>query len=191
MIRQGAELSEPGEQCQDRILLRQDEDQDDDQSKDGLAERADMGTEVLGVGAAEPLRDEPFAAERVEVSGHGVVKGQERCEHARDEQQGHDRRQHRSDIGLAKGEQERGRVRLQAAEVFLKTDGALAFHHQIRGHRVEDADGQDGDIGCPRDGTRRVLGLLAVNGGGLESDERREVEQQCDRDRAAGERRPR
>ncbi len=98
----------------------------------------------------------------------------------------HDRRQHRSDIGLAKGEQERGRVRLQAAEVFLKTDGALAFHHQIRGHRVEDADGQDGDIGCPRDGTRWVLGLLAVNGGGLKSDERREVEQQCDRDRAAG-----
>ena len=72
------------------------------------------------MGAAEPLRDEPFAAERVEVPGHGVVESQEGCEHARDEQQGHDRRQRRSDVGLAKGEQERGRVRLQAAEVFLR-----------------------------------------------------------------------
>ena len=83
------------------------------------------GLRCLAVGAAEPFRDEPFAAEGVQVPRHGVVESQEGREDAGDEQQRHDRRERRSDVGRTKDEQERCRVRLQAGEVFLQTCRAL------------------------------------------------------------------
>ena len=67
-------------------------------------------------------------------------------------------------------------IRLETGEVFLQTGRALALDHEIRSEGVEDADGQHGDVGCPRDCALGVLGFLAVNRGGLEADERGKVE---------------
>jgi hypothetical protein len=93
--------------------------------------------------------------------------------------------------GRTEDEQERCRIRLEAGEVLLQTCGPLAFHHEVSGDGVEDADGQDGDIGRPWHRALGVFGFLAVDRGGLEANERSKVEQQGDGYRAASEARPR
>ena len=117
-----------------------------------------MRTEVLGVGASQLCREEAFSAKSVEVARDRVVEGEQRSKDAGNEQQRHHCGQRPSDVGRAEREQERGRVRLEASEVFLQPSRTLALDHEVRGERVEDADGQDGNVGCPRDS---ALGALA------------------------------
>ncbi len=118
------------------------------------------------------------------VARDDVVEGQDHGEQAGGQEQLHDVAGCRGDVDLAEVE---GEVLGGCAGQRDGLVGPDADDHEPGGDAVEEADEQHRDVGGTGDGSVRVAGFVAEDGGGLESDEAEDGEHQPEAGLSGGE----
>jgi hypothetical protein len=139
------------------------------------------------VDGSESRRKHPAATHREQVTAGRVLEGEKASEQAREHQNRHDRGHPRSDV--LGGEREQhfcgGRERhlghrRQFDGLFDDSGGAHSGDHREGGQGEEHRDHDDREVGGARHDLLRVAGLLAVDRGRFEADERGEGEGEGD-----------
>ena len=176
---QRGQVGQPGKQLQDRIGIQRCENQHHHGRDQALQDRAHMRALVHPMGGAQLAVQQAVTADGVEVTGGGVVKGQQAGIDADHEQHADNLGQLRADKVVGHAIDKRGRVLqgLQHRHDLVRTH---AHHHRPHRQRVETADQQHRAVGRNRNGALRVPGFFTVDGGGLEADKGSEAEQQAD-----------